>query len=96
MWYIVVFQPSNPSAETLIFSLKFDQFDPFSQMTQNVCYIKQKNSEILSKLRNSESAGGSASDSLYCMLSSGHNRRLGCFFVIDDWGYLEVRQTVFM
>ena len=25
------------SAETLIFSLKFDQFDPFSQMTQKVC-----------------------------------------------------------
>ena len=49
-----------PSAETLIFSLKFDQFDPsFSQMTQKVCYIKQKNSEILSKLRNSESVGGS-------------------------------------
>ena len=29
-------------------------------MTQKVCYIKQKNSEILSKLRISESAGGSA------------------------------------
>ena len=26
-----------PSAETLILSLKFDQFDPFSQMTQEVC-----------------------------------------------------------
>ena len=26
-----------PSAETLILSLKFDQFDPFSQMTQKVC-----------------------------------------------------------
>ena len=25
------------SAETLIFSLKFDQFDPFSQLTQKVC-----------------------------------------------------------
>ena len=37
----------------------FDQFDPFSQMTQKVCYIKRKNSEILSKLRNSESAEGS-------------------------------------
>ena len=35
MWYIVVFK--LPSAETLILSLKFDQFDPFSQMTQKVC-----------------------------------------------------------
>ena len=26
-----------PSAKILIFSLKFDQFDPFSQMTQKVC-----------------------------------------------------------
>ena len=51
-----------PSAKKLIFSLKFDQFDPFSQMTQKVCYIKRKNSEILSKLRNSEPVEVSADD----------------------------------
>ena len=58
MWYIVVFK--LPSAETLILSLKFDQFDPFSQMTQKVCQksaiLTEKNSEILSKLRISEPA----------------------------------------
>ena len=58
MWYIVVFK--LPSAETLILSLKFDQFDPYSQMTQKVCQksaIKTEktqkfwvNSEILSRL----------------------------------------------
>ena len=50
-----------PSAETLIFSLKFDQLDPFSQMTQKVCQksaiLTEKNSEILSKLKISEPAG---------------------------------------
>ena len=35
------------------------------------------------------------SDSLYCMQSSGHNKVLWMFFVIDDRSYLEV-QTVFM
>ena len=49
------------SAETLILSLKFDQFDPFSQMTQKVCQKSAiwnektqkfwKNSEILSRLK---------------------------------------------
>ena len=42
-----------PSAETLILSLKFDQFDPFSQLTQKVCQsllYKLKNSEILSRV----------------------------------------------
>ena len=57
MWYIVGFK--LPSAETLILSLKFDQFDPFSQMTQKVCYINWKNSENLSKLRISEPGGAS-------------------------------------
>ena len=51
----------NPlSAETLIFSLKFDQFCSFSQLTQKVCYVNWKNSQILSKLRTSEPAGVSA------------------------------------
>ena len=35
------------------------------------------------------------SDSLYHMQSSGHNKVLWMFFVIDDRSYLEV-QTVFM
>ena len=51
---------NRPSAEILISSLKFDQFDPFSQMTQKVCQKSaisdektQKfwvNSEILSRV----------------------------------------------
>ena len=45
-----------PSAKKLIFSLIFDHLDLFSQMTQKVCYMKRKNSEILSKPRNSELA----------------------------------------
>ena len=55
MWYLVVFQPSK--CEMLMFSLKFDQFDSFSQMTQEVCYLNKK------KIRKSESGGGSASPS---------------------------------
>ena len=35
------------------------------------------------------------SDSLYCMESSGQNKGLWMFFVIDDRSYLEM-QTVFM
>ena len=47
-----------PSAETLIFSLKFDQLDPFSQMTQKVC----QNSAILTeKTQKFEPAGVSGS-----------------------------------
>ena len=53
-----------PRAKNFIFSLKFDLIWPIfpndSESLPKVCYIKQKNSEILSKLRNSESAGGSA------------------------------------
>ena len=60
LWFL-----NLPSAETLIFSLKFDQLDPFSQMTQKVCQksaiLTEKNSEILSKLRISEPAGVSGS-----------------------------------
>ena len=41
----------------LIFSLKFDQSYPFTKMTQKVCHINGKNSDILSKLRNSEPGG---------------------------------------
>ena len=47
MWYIVVFK--LPSAETLILSLKFDQFDPFSQMIR-----KSAKSLLHSLLRISE------------------------------------------
>ena len=65
-----------PSAETLIFSLKFDQLDPFSQMTQKVyqksAILTEKNSEILSKLRISEPAGVSDPTSKYAK-----NQRLG-------------------
>ena len=45
--------PTHQAGKTLVFSLKFDQFDPFSQMIQKFCqvwYIKRKNSEILSRL----------------------------------------------
>ena len=41
------------SAETLILSLKFDQFDPFSQMNRslpNFCYLYWKDSENLSSV----------------------------------------------
>ena len=54
-----------PRARKFIFSLKFDLIWPIfpndSESLPKVCYIKQKNSEILSKLRNSEPAGGSVS-----------------------------------
>ena len=40
------------SVEMLIFRLwpQFDPFGPFSQMTQQVCYINWKSSEILSRV----------------------------------------------
>ena len=47
-----------PRAKNFIFSLKFDLIWPIfpndSESLPKVCYIKRKNSEILSKLRNSE------------------------------------------
>ena len=61
MWYILVFQPSkcrNTHFQTQIWST-WPIFPNDSESLPQVCYIKQKNSEILSKLRNSESAGGS-------------------------------------
>ena len=41
----------RPECEILIFSLKFDQVDQFSPMTQIVCQMKWKMSGNLSKLR---------------------------------------------
>ena len=61
MYYIVVFQPSkcrNTHFQPQIWSI-WPIFPNDSESLPKVCYIKQKNSEILSKLRNSESAGGS-------------------------------------
>ena len=61
MWYIVVFQPSKCKKthfQPQIWSI-WPIFPNDSESLPKVCYIKQKNSKILSKLRNSESAGGS-------------------------------------
>ena len=63
MWYIVVFQPSkcrNTHFQPQIWST-WPIFPNDSESLPKVCYIKRKNSEILSKLRNSEPAGGSVS-----------------------------------
>ena len=61
MWHFVVFQPSKCKKthfQPQIWSI-WPIFPNDSESLPKVCYIKQKNSEILSKLRNSESAGGS-------------------------------------
>ena len=61
MWYIVVFQPSKfkkTHFQPQIWSI-WPIFPNDSESLPKVCYIKRKNSEILSKRRNSESAGGS-------------------------------------
>ena len=62
MWYFVVFQPSECKKthfQRRIWSI-WPIFPNDSESLPKVCYIKQKNSEILSKCINSESAGGSA------------------------------------
>ena len=61
MWYFVVFQPSKCKKthfQPQIWSI-WPIFPKDSESLPKFCYIKRKNSEILSKLRNSESAGGS-------------------------------------
>ena len=62
MWYIVVFQPfkcRNTNSQPQIWSI-WPIFPNDSESLPKVCYIKRKNSEILSKLRNSEPVGASA------------------------------------
>ena len=44
--------------------MNFAHFPKWLRKSAKICYIKQNNSEILSKLRNSESAGGSVHDSV--------------------------------
>ena len=61
MWYFVVFQPSKCKKthfQPQIWSI-WPIFPNDSESLPKVCYIKWNNSDILSKLRNSESAGGS-------------------------------------
>ena len=64
MWYFVVFQPSKCKKthfQPQIWSI-WPIFPNDSESLPKVCYIKQKKIEILRKLRNSESAGGSGPD----------------------------------
>ena len=83
-----------PSAKKLIFSLKFDQFDPFYQMTQKVCQksaLKNEKTLILVKLRNSESAGGSGSDiRATSILQVGTSLSVinRLWWVLEWWGHL--------
>ena len=61
MWYILVFQPSkcrNTHFQRQIWSI-WPIFPNDPESLPKVCYIKRKNSENLSKCRNSESAEGS-------------------------------------
>ena len=61
MWHIVVFQPfkcQKTHFQPQIWSI-WPIFPNDSESLPKVCYIKRKSSEILSKCRNSESAGGS-------------------------------------
>ena len=83
MWYIVVFQPfkcGNAHFQPQIWSI-WPIFPNDSESLPKVCYINWKNSEILSKLRNSESAGGSAPYCVaLCQLSSVTMPRCGIAF----------------
>ena len=66
MWYFVVFQPSKCKKthfQPQIWSI-WPIFPKDSESLPKFCYIKRKNSEILSKLRNSEPVEVSASSSL--------------------------------
>ena len=63
MWYFVVFQPSKCKKthfQPQIWSI-WPIFPKDSESLPKFCYIKRKNSEILSKLRNSEPVGVSGS-----------------------------------
>ena len=73
MWYFVVFQPSKCKKthfQPQIWSI-WPIFPNDSESLPKVCYIKRKNSEILSKLRNSEPAEVSALDFWRLCLHSG-------------------------
>ena len=66
MWYFVVFQPSKcrkTHFQPQIWSI-WPIFPNDSESLPKVCYIKRKNTEILSKRRNSESAEGSVLQSI--------------------------------
>ena len=68
MWYFVVFQPSKcrkTHFQPQIWSI-WPIFPNDSESLPKVCYIKRKNSEILSKCRNSESAEGSVLKGVFC------------------------------
>ena len=86
MWYIVVFQPSkcrNTHFQPQIWSI-WPIFPNDSESLPKVCYINWKNSEILSKLRNYESAGGSELHRNVAACSKVYNT----FTVLCFWGYL--------
>ena len=88
MWYFVVFQPSKCKKthfQPQIWSI-WPIFPNDSESLPKVCYIKRKNSEILSKLRNSESAGGSAAKvaELKRATCSLHMRKRNCETMFPD------------
>ena len=67
MWYFVVFQPSKCKKthfQPQILSI-WPIFPNDSESLLKVCYIKWKNSKILSKVRNSASAGGSEANNYH-------------------------------
>ena len=69
MWYFVVFQPSKCKKthfQPQIWSI-WPIFPKDSESLPKFCYIKRKNSEILSKLRNSEPVGVSGWRSSLCL-----------------------------
>ena len=85
MWYFVVFQPSKCKKthfQPQIWSI-WPIFPKDSESLPKFCYIKRKNSEILSKLRNSEPVGASG----HWISSSTH----GCKGkqVVASWIYLD-------
>ena len=74
MWYFVVFQPSKCKKthfQPQIWSI-WPIFPKDSESLPKFCYIKRKNSEILSKLRNSELVGGSDGE--------GQSGTISCFW----------------
>ena len=77
MWYFVVFQPSKCKKthfQPQIWSI-WPIFPNDSESLPKICYIKRKNSEILSKRRNSESAEGSA-DHLFVRKNMKYTQRI--------------------
>ena len=75
MWYFVVFQPSKCKKthfQPQIWSI-WPIFPKDSESLPKFCYIKRKNSEILSKLRNSEPVEVSVLELLTKLLDSSHS-----------------------